>query len=128
MKVVFAPISDMAPHDALTPREWEALGRLAVRIEAINDSVELLRSYAWGISLDGALVRRVQWMLAEEGLNNLEWVVIVQPHYAKRMPADAPFERWVVDLRLRDVMSAAKSNALTSEAHAPTLAEQHGKK
>lgn len=148
--IVFCPLRDIAPPDALAPSEWEALGRLAMTIESSGPNLlasifertnEAYRAPShrhtlgrpeWLVPCKIDVVRRdvKHWLLDQmrnAGLNPDEFVRIVDPYYDPQKPAhthdnDIP-ERWIVALRMNCPTSAAQK---TADTHKPTLSEQHG--
>lgn len=146
----FCELADIAPADALTGREWEALARLAVVLE----DASVVPHHLAGVhttyedpkykhmrgspgmvecKLDLMARRLYLWVreqMSDVGLNSQEFVAIVAPYYAPQEPthrhdADIP-AIWTIALRLRCERTAAKAGA-EEASHTPTLAEQHGK-
>ncbi len=145
----FGTLREIALPDALTPREWDALARLAVVVESGGwEQLEIANAHeayldpkhkhmrgttgmaSCKVDYIGHQLRvRVFQALEKEGLNPVEFVVIVSPCYEPQKPAhshdnDVP-SRWTVELRLNRKYSTARQGAI--DTHAPTLSEQHGK-
>lgn len=147
VKITVLPIHTFAEAGALTMREWEALGRLAVTLAPLFQyeretngqtswlGQEHLPTYhEWAsVVLDPHentgihFVRFVFDELRKAGLNPMEWLIWVTPVLPdKRIPIFP--EEYAIALRLRVEKTAAKQNAVGDDpTHKPTLSEQHEK-
>jgi hypothetical protein len=148
MKITVLPIHTFAEAGALTMREWEALGRLAVTLAPIfQHELETPNSptswliheripayHRWSSVIfdpheDTGIpfIRFVFDELRKAGLKPMEWLIWFTPILPdKRIPLIP--EEYSIALRLRVEKTAAKQNAVGDDpTHKPTLSEQHEK-
>jgi hypothetical protein len=134
VKITCAPIRTFAYGHALTMREWESLGRFAMRVEfelpkLLEESVGDLLAYVQVKTIKDFAKPEIRRMLEVEGLNPRDWYIHIEP----RLPECAPFpkhvESWILHMRLMGEASTAKLQVAgdTEKKHAPTLSEQFGK-
>ena len=130
MKLKVCPLADIAAHDALTAREWEALGRLAVRLENFHSEADLdllkrLPSEIAVSTVHHIMVNDFIELFEEAGLEPEDWFVYIAPIFPKAVTLPDYIDEWMVHIRLVVDQTTAKRDA--QEGHAPTLSEQHGR-
>lgn len=135
MKIRCAPIRTFASRDALTMREWEALGRFAVRIESELPKhlevggVDRMSAHVQIVCIKDCARPEIRSMMEAEGLNPRDWYIYIEPKLPEGAPLPQHVEGWVFHMRLVDEVSSAKRRVAgdTEKKHEPTLAEQFGK-
>lgn len=135
MKITCAPIRTFAYGHAVTMREWEALGRFAVRIEfelpkkLEERSLDSLSAHVQIKVMKDFARPEIRSMLESEGLNPRDWYIHIEPRFPECAPLPQHIESWVFHMRLVDEASTAKRLATgeTETKHVPTLSEQFGK-
>lgn len=134
MRVICAPIRAFAASDAITMREWEALGRFAVRVEVLLPQalvewhVDTFPAHAQINSIKHFSEPEIRRMLENEGLNPQDWYIHIEPRLPECASLPKHIESWVFHMRLTGEASAAKLHvAGEAEKHEPTLSEQFGK-
>lgn len=132
MKIICAPIRTFAYGHALTMREWEALGRFAMRVEfelpkVLEGYIGDMHGYVQVKAAKDFAKPEIRRMLETEGLNPHDWYIHLEPNLPECAPLPERIPSWTFHMRLLRSVSTAK-RAATEDKHEPTLAEQFGNK